>query len=79
MREAVSSTLRHSRASTVSVSRQENGTGVRLTIEDDGGGFDSESPRSNQQLGGTLGDGAARERETHILVHFPKETFNARI
>lgn len=43
IREAVSNSLRHSGASTVSVSLQEHGTGLRLAIEDDGVGFDPES------------------------------------
>jgi PAS domain S-box-containing protein len=41
VREAVSNSLRHSSASTVRISVQQRGTGVRLNIEDNGAGFDS--------------------------------------
>lgn len=86
-REAVSNSLRHSGASTVSVSLQENGTSLRLAIEDDGVGFDPESRRSHghglrniaartEQIGGTLHVISQPGQGTHILVHFPGEKSN---
>jgi PAS domain S-box-containing protein len=89
-REAVSNSLRHSEASMVSVSLQEDGTTLHLTIEDNGVGFDCESQRSHghglrniaaraQQLGGTLEVTAQPGQGTHILVHFPMESSHARI
>ena len=80
--EAVSNSLRHSGASTVSVSLQEHGTSVRLTIEDDGVGFDPESRPSHghglrniaartQQIGGTFKVITQPGQGTQILVHFP--------
>lgn len=85
--EAVSNSLRHSGASTVSVSLQKNGTCLRLAIEDDGVGFDPESRRSDghglrniaartQQIGGTLQVISQSGQGTHILVHFPGEKSN---
>ncbi|MGH7217025.1 MAG: PAS domain-containing sensor histidine kinase [Nitrospiraceae bacterium] len=89
-REAVSNSLRHSGASMVSVSLQADGTTLRLAIEDNGVGFDSESQRSHghglrniaartQQIGGTLQVMAQPGQGTHILVHFPGESSHARI
>lgn len=86
-REAVSNSLRHSGASTVSVSLQEHGTRLRLAIEDDGVGFDLESRRSHghglrniaartQQIGGTLQMISQPGQGTHILVHIPGEKSN---
>ena len=86
-REAVSNSLRHSGASTVSISLQENGTGLRLAIEDDGVGFDPESRRSHghglrniaartRQFGGTLQVISQPGQGTHIFVHFPGEKSN---
>jgi PAS domain S-box-containing protein len=89
-REAVSNSLRHSGASTVSVSLQADGTTVCLAIEDNGVGFESESQRSHgrglrniaartRQIGGTLQVTAQPGQGTHILVHFPMESSHARI
>jgi PAS domain S-box-containing protein len=88
-REAVSNSLRHSGASTVSVSLQEQGTGLRLAIEDDGVGFDPESRRAyghglrniaarTEQIGGTLQVMSQLTHGTHILVHIPREESNVR-
>jgi PAS domain S-box-containing protein len=88
--EAVSNSLRHSGASTVSMSLQKNGTSLRLVIEDDGVGFDPESRGSHghglrniaartQQIGGTLQITSQSGQGTHILVHFPGEKFNVLI
>jgi len=81
-REAVSNSLKHAGASTITVSLQEDGPTWRLAIEDDGVGFDPESRRSHghglrniaartQQIGGTLQVISQPMQGTHILVHFP--------
>ena len=86
-REAVSNSLRHSRAATVSVSLQENRTGLRLAIEDDGVGFDPENRHSRghglrniaartQEIGGTLQVISQPGQGTHIFVHFSGEKSN---
>jgi signal transduction histidine kinase len=83
-REAVSNSLRHSAASTISVSLEEHGTEVRLTIKDDGVGFDPGHRFSQnhglrniaartRQIGGTLEVIAQRGQGTSILVHFSQE------
>jgi signal transduction histidine kinase len=88
-REAVSNSLRHAGASTVSVSLQEEGTKVRLAIMDNGMGFDPESRRSHghglrniaartRQFSGTLEVKAQPGHGTHILVHFPGEPSHVR-
>jgi len=88
-REAVSNSLKHSGASTVSVSLQEHGTQLRLAIDDDGVGFDPERRRARghglrniaartQQIGGTLQVMSQPQHGTHILVHFPGELSNVR-
>ena len=88
-REAVSNSLKHSRASTVSVSLQEHGTRVRLAIDDDGVGFDPERRRARghglrniaartQQIGGTLQVMSQPQQGTHILVHFHREQSDVR-
>lgn len=88
-REAVSNSLKHSEASTVSVSLQEHGTQLRLAIDDDGVGFDPERWRARghglrniaartQQIGGTLHVMSQPQHGTHILVHFPGEPSNVR-
>lgn len=82
-REAVSNSLRHSKAVTVSVSLHENRTGLCLAIEDDGVGFDPESRHSRghglrniaartQEIGGTLQVISRPGQGTHIFVHFPE-------
>lgn len=89
-REAVSNSLKHSGASTVSVSLQEHGTRLRLAIDDDGVGFDPERRGAHghglrniaartQQIGGTLQVMSQPQHGTHILVHFPREESNVRI
>lgn len=86
-REAVSNSLRHSRAATVSVSLQENRTGLRLAIEDDGVGFDPENRHSRghglrnmaartQEIGGTLQVISQPGQGTHIFVHVSGEKSN---
>ncbi len=86
-REAVSNSLRHSRAATVSVSLQENRTGLCLAIEDDGVGFDPECRPSRghglrniaartQEIGGTLQVISQPGQGTHIFVHFTGEKSN---
>jgi PAS domain S-box-containing protein len=86
-REAVSNSLQHSEASTVSLALQANGARLRLTIEDDGVGFDPENRRSQghglrniaartQQIGGTLHVVSEPGHGTHILIDFPGETSN---
>ncbi len=81
-REAISNSLRHSEASTVSVSLQEDGANLRLAIEDNGVGFDPERCPSQghglrniaartQQIGGTLRVISQPGHGTHILVYFP--------
>lgn len=88
-REAVSNSLKHSRASVVSVSLQAHGTRVRLAIDDDGVGFDPERRRTRghglrniaartQQIGGTLQVMSQPQHGTHILVHIPREESNVR-
>ena len=88
-REAVSNSLKHAAASTVSVSLQEHGARVRLAIDDDGVGFDPERRRTRghglrniaartQQIGGTLQVMSEPQHGTHILVHFPRENSNVR-
>lgn len=88
-REAVSNSLKHSEASTVSVSLQEHGTRLRLAIDDDGVGFDPERRGAHghglrniaartQQIGGTLQVMSQPQHGTHILVHFPGEESNVR-
>jgi signal transduction histidine kinase len=83
-REAVSNSLRHSEASTVSMSLQANGAKLCLAIEDDGVGFDPESRRSQghglrniaartQQIGGTLHVMSQPGHGTRILIEFPEE------
>ena len=90
IREAVSNSLRHSGASTVSVSLQEDGTSLRVAIEDDGVGFDPESRHSHghglrniavrtQQIGGTLDVISQPGQGSHILVNFPGEKPNDHI
>lgn len=87
IREAVSNSLRHSGASTVSVSFQEHGTRMRLAIEDDGVGFDPESRPSHghglrniaarsRKIGGTLQVISQPGQGTHILVQFSGEKSN---
>ncbi|RPH80711.1 MAG: hypothetical protein EHM80_04535 [Nitrospiraceae bacterium] len=87
VREAVSNSLRHSGASTISLSLQENGTRLRLVIEDDGVGFDPESQcfhghglrnivARSQKIGGTLQVISQPGQGTQILVHFPGDTSN---
>ena len=86
-REAVSNSLRHSRAAIVSVSLQENRTGLCLAIEDDGVGFDPECRHSRghglrniaartQEIGGTLRVISQPGQGTHIFVHFTGEKSN---
>jgi len=88
-REAVSNSLKHSEASTVSVSLQEHGTRLRLAIDDDGVGFDPERRGARghglrniaartQQIGGTLQVMSQPSKGTHILVHFPREESHVR-
>jgi PAS domain S-box-containing protein len=88
-REAVSNSLKHAGASTVSVSLQEHGTRVRLAIDDDGVGFDPERRRTRghglrniaartQRMGGTLLVISQPQHGTRILVHFPRENSNVR-
>lgn len=87
IREAVSNSPRHSGASTVSVSLEEHSASLRLAIEDDGVGFDSESRRAHghglrniaartQQIGGAIQVISQPQHGTHILVHFPGGTSN---
>jgi PAS domain S-box-containing protein len=86
-REAVSNSLRHSGASTVSLSLRVNGASLRLSIEDDGAGFGSESRRSQghglrniaaraQQIGGTLQVISQPGHGAHILIDFPRDKSN---
>jgi signal transduction histidine kinase len=88
-REAVSNSLKHAGASTVSVALQEHGTRVRLAIDDDGVGFDPERRRTRghglrniaartQQIGGTLVVISQPQHGTQILVHFPRAQSNVR-
>lgn len=87
IRGEVRNSVRHSGASTVSVSLQEHGTGVRLTIDDDGVECDPESRRAHghglrniaartPQIAGTLQVILQLTHGTHILVHVPGETSN---
>ena len=88
-REAVSNSLKHAGASTVSVALQEHGTRVRLAIDDDGVGLDPERRRTRghglrniaaraQQIGGTLVVISQPQHGTQILVHFPRAQSNVR-
>jgi signal transduction histidine kinase len=82
VREAVSNTLRHSRGQTGRVSLHGHGSGVRLSIEDDGVGFDVEQARMRgqglrniamraQQLGGRLDIRSIPKHGTQIVLDIP--------
>jgi signal transduction histidine kinase len=58
--EALSNAARHGRAGRVKVSLEEDGTTIRLRVEDDGAGFDESSPSEGFGLAGM------RERAARI-------------
>jgi signal transduction histidine kinase len=82
VREAVSNTLRHSRGQSGRVSLHGHGSGVRLSIEDDGVGFDVEQARTRgqglrniamraQQLGARLDIRSIPKHGTQIVLDIP--------
>ncbi len=82
-REAAMNALKHSGASTISISLRPDGDSVRLKVEDDGIGFDSNAPgpeghfgvammRERAQVaGGTFSIDSLEGRGTSITVEFP--------
>ena len=82
-REAAMNALKHSGASTISISLRPEGESVRLKVEDDGIGFDSNAPgpeghfgmammRERAQVaGGSFAVDSVEGRGTAITVEFP--------
>jgi len=62
IQEAVTNTMRHARATTLSIDVETLGSGLRCAIRDDGSGFDCEAARSRALAGGSIGLAGMQER-----------------
>lgn len=60
--EALNNVIRHAGASRIAVALHQSAGGLRLTIEDDGRGFDVDAARRRSSAGGTLGLAGMRTR-----------------
>ncbi len=83
VREAVANVLKHARATTLEVALEHRGGGIRITIADDGVGFDTAVPAADghdglanmqarvDELGGSLTIDSAPGRGTRVAVQLP--------
>ena len=82
LREAISNSLRHARAATITVHAQRGEGSVMLAVQDDGAGFDpaAAGPRGHglanmqaraEALGGSLNVVSAPGNGTRVLLNLP--------
>jgi signal transduction histidine kinase len=69
VRELLVNVVKHAKASSVKVSTQRSGDQIRVSVEDDGVGFDATQIHSQDHMTGGFGLFNIRERLDHIGGH----------